>query len=236
MNGSLFKSSKTQMSTKIIAGLIDHTLLKQDTKQAEIIQLCEEAMKYNFASVCVPPYYVREASNALEFQKGNVKVSTVVGFPLGYSSVLAKVEEIKKAIHEGADEIDAVLNICAIKNEDWSFVRNEIDSLVLGTHMKGKVIKLILETAQLTPSEIEKVCLIALDFKPNYLKTSSGFSGGATLDAVQTMLSAVGKNINIKASGGIKNLATLMQFKELGVKRIGTSAGVSIMEELSRLS
>jgi deoxyribose-phosphate aldolase len=146
------------------------------------------------------------------------------------------VEEIKKAIHEGADEIDAVLNICAIKNEDWSFVRNEIDSLVLGTHMKGKVIKLILETAQLTPSEIEKVCLIALDFKPNYLKTSSGFSGGATLDAVQTMLSVVGKNIHIKASGGIRDLATLMQFKDLGVKRIGTSAGVSIMEELSRLS
>jgi deoxyribose-phosphate aldolase len=129
-----------------------------------------------------------------------------------------------------------VLNICAIKNEDWGFVRNEIDSLVLGTHMKGNVIKIILETAQLTPPEIEKVCVIALDFKPNYLKTSSGFSGGATLDVVQTMLSVVGKNINIKASGGIKNLATLMQFKELGVKRIGTSAGVSIMEELSRLS
>jgi len=224
------------MSTKIIAGLIDHTLLKQDTKQAEIIQLCEEAMSFNFASVCIPPYYVREASNALEFQKGNVKVSTVVGFPLGYSSVLAKVEEIKKAIHEGADEIDAVLNICAIKNEDWGFVRNEIDSLVLGTHMKGKVIKLILETAQLTHSEIEKVCTIALDFKPNYLKTSSGFSGGATPDAVQTMLAVVGKNIHIKASGGIRDLATLMQFKELGVKRIGTSSGVSIMEELSRLA
>lgn len=224
------------MSTKTIAGLIDHTLLKQDTKQAEIIQLCEEAMNFNFASVCIPPYYVREASNALEFQKGNIKVSTVVGFPLGYSSVLAKVEEIKKAIHEGADEIDAVLNICAIKNEDWGFVRNEIDSLVLGTHMKGKVIKLILETSHLTQQEIEKVCAIALDFKPNFLKTSSGFSGGATLDAVQTMLSVVGGNINIKASGGIRDLATLMQFKELGVKRIGTSAGVSIMEELSRLS
>jgi deoxyribose-phosphate aldolase len=224
------------MSTKIIAGLIDHTLLKQDTKQAEIIQLCEEAMSFNFASVCIPPYYVREAFNALEFQKGNVKVSTVVGFPLGYSSVLAKVEEIKKAIHEGADEIDAVLNICAIKNEDWGFVRNEIDSLVLGTHMKGKVIKLILETAQLTHSEIEKVCTIALDFKPNYLKTSSGFSGGATPDAVQTMLSVVGKNIHIKASGGIRDLATLMQFKDLGVKRIGTSAGVAIMEELSKFS
>lgn len=236
MNGWLFKSSKTRMSTKTIAGLIDHTLLKQDTKQAEIIQLCEEAMSFNFASVCIPPYYVREASNALEFQKGNVKVCTVVGFPLGYSSVLAKVEEIKKAIHEGADEIDAVLNICAIKNEDWGFVRNEIDSLVLGTHMKGKVIKLILETAQLTHSEIEKVCAIALDFKPNYIKTSSGFSGGATLDAVQTMLSVVGENIHIKASGGIKDLATFMQFKELGVKRIGTSSGVAIMEELSKFS
>jgi deoxyribose-phosphate aldolase len=150
--------------------------------------------------------------------------------------VLAKVEEIKKAIHEGADEIDAVLNICAIKNEDWGFVKNEIDSLVLGTHMKGKVIKLILETAQLTHSEIEKVCAIALDFKPNYLKTSSGFSGGATLDAVQTMLSVVGENIDIKASGGIKDLATFMQFKELGVKRIGTSSGVAIMEELSKFS
>ncbi len=224
------------MNTKTIADLIDHTLLKQNTTDFEIIQLCKEAINYNFASVCIPPYYVREASNALESQKGNVKVSTVVGFPLGYSSVLAKVEEIKRAIHEGADEIDAVLNICAIKNEDWGFVRNEIDSLVLGTHMKGKMIKLILETAQLTNAEIEKICTIALDFKPNFLKTSSGFNGGATLETVQTMLSVVGNNINIKASGGIKDLATLMQFKELGVKRIGTSAGVSIMEELSRLS
>jgi deoxyribose-phosphate aldolase len=224
------------MNTKTIADLIDHTLLKQNTTHFEIIQLCDEAINYNFASVCIPPYYVREASNALESQKGNVKVSTVVGFPLGYSSVLAKVEEIKRAIHEGADEIDAVLNICAIKNEDWGFVRNEIDSLVLGTHMKGKVIKLILETAQLTHAEIEKICTIALDFKPNFLKTSSGFNGGASLEAVQTMLSVVGNNINIKASGGIRDLATLLQYKDLGVKRIGTSAGVSIMEEVSRFS
>lgn len=224
------------MNTKTIADLIDHTLLKQNTTDFEIIQLCEEAINYNFASVCIPPYYVREASNALESQKGNVKVSTVVGFPLGYSSVLAKVEEIKRAIHEGADEIDAVLNICAIKNEDWGFVRNEIDSLVLGTHMKGKMIKLILETAQLTNAEIEKICTIALDFKPNFLKTSSGFNGGATLEAVQTMLSVVGNNINIKASGGIRDLATLLQYKDLGVKRIGTSAGVSIMEEVSMFS
>jgi deoxyribose-phosphate aldolase len=224
------------MNTKTIADLIDHTLLKQNTTHFEIIQLCDEAINYNFASVCIPPYYVRVASNALESQKGNVKVSTVVGFPLGYSSVLAKVEEIKRAIHEGADEIDAVLNICAIKNEDWGFVRNEIDSLVLGTHMKGKVIKLILETAQLTNAEIEKICTIALDFKPNFLKTSSGFNGGASLEAVQTMLSVVGNNINIKASGGIRDLATLLQYKDLGVKRIGTSAGVSIMEEVSRFS
>lgn len=224
------------MNTKTITDLIDHTLLKQNTTHFEVIQLCEEAMSYNFASVCIPPYYVREASIALESQKGNVKVSTVVGFPLGYSSVLAKMEEIKKAIHEGADEIDAVLNICAIKNEDWSFVRNEIDSLVLGTHMKGKVIKLILETSQLTKEEIEKLCTIALDFKPNFLKTSSGFNGGATQEAIQTMLSVVGKNINIKASGGIRDLATLLQYKNLGVKRIGTSAGISIMDELSRLS
>jgi deoxyribose-phosphate aldolase len=224
------------MNTKTIADLIDHTLLKQNTTHFEIIQLCDEAINNNFASVCIPPYYVREASNALESQKGNVKVSTVVGFPLGYSSVLAKVEEIKRAIHEGADEIDAVLNICAIKNEDWGFVRNEIDSLVLGTHMKGKVIKLILETAQLTNAEIEKICTIALDFKPNFLKTSSGFNGGASLEAVQTMLSVVGNNINIKASGGIRDLATLLQYKDLGVKRIGTSAGVSIMEEVSRFS
>lgn len=224
------------MNTKTIADLIDHTLLKQDTTHSEVIQLCEEAMKYHFASVCIPPYYVREASIALESQKGNVKVSTVVGFPLGYSSVLAKVEEIKKAIHEGADEIDAVLNICAIKNEDWGFVRNEIDSLVLGTHMKGKVIKLILETALLTPSEIEKLSVIALDFKPNFLKSSSGFNGGATLEAVKSMISVVGKNINIKASGGIRDLTTLLQYKELGVKRIGTSSGISIMEELARLT
>jgi len=106
----------------------------------------------------------------------------------------------------------------------------------LGTHMKGKVIKLILETAQLTNAEIEKICTIALDFKPNFLKTSSGFNGGASLEAVQTMLSVVGNNINIKASGGIRDLATLLQYKDLGVKRIGTSAGVSIMEEVSRFS
>jgi deoxyribose-phosphate aldolase len=224
------------MNTKTVAGLIDHTLLKQDTTHSDVIQLCAEAMEYHFASVCIPPYYVKEACTALASQRGDVKVATVVGFPLGYSAVSAKVEEIKKAMHEGADEIDAVLNICAIKNADWGFVRNEIDSLILGTHLKGKVIKLILETALLTPSEIEKLSVIALDFKPDFLKTSSGFNGGASLDAVKTMLSVVGENIKIKASGGIRDLDTLLQYKELGVKRIGTSAGISIMEDLARLT
>lgn len=224
------------MNTKTLSGLIDHTLLKQNTTSIEVIQVCEEAIQYGFASVCIPPHYIREAVRALELKDGNIKVSTVVGFPMGYSSVMAKVEEIKKAIDEGADEIDAVLNICAVKNEDWSYVSNEMDSLILGAHMKGKVIKLILETAQLTSEEIKKLCTIALNFNPDFLKSSTGFNGGVTPEAIQTMSAIVGNKIKVKASGGIKDLATLIQYKDLGVHRIGTSNGVSIMNECSALS
>jgi len=147
-------------------------LVGQYITRTAICQYCSEAQQYQFASVCVPPYFVSEAAKLLETSSHQPAVCTVVGFPMGYSSLVSKLEEVKRAIGEGASEIDAVLNLCAIRNGDWTYLCNEMDALVLNTHIKGKVIKLILETALLTEIEIAQVGKIALEFQPDFLKTS----------------------------------------------------------------
>ncbi len=214
-----------------VAEYIDHTLLKPDSTLENIRQLCSEAQEYGFAAVCIPPYYVHDAFRWLESAPKKVQVATVVGFPLGYSSTAAKVEEIKRAIEDGADEIDAVINLCAVKSQLWSYVRSDLDSLVTATRMKGKKIKIILETALLTPDELEKACVILSDLEPDFAKTSTGFNGGgATLEAVQRMGTLLQHKIAIKASGGIRNFADAKAMIEAGASRIGTSSGVAIVK------
>lgn len=219
-----------------VAEYIDHTLLKPDCTRENIRQLCAEAQEFQFAAVCIPPYYVRDAFRWLESTPTKIQVATVVGFPLGYSSTAAKVEEIKRAIEEGADEIDAVINLCAVKSQLWSHVKSDLDSLVMATRMKGKKIKIILETALLTPEELEHSCTILSELEPDFAKTSTGFNGGgATPEVVKRMADLLQRKIAIKASGGIRTLAEAKAMIEAGASRIGTSSGVAIVKGESGL-
>ncbi|GJM31588.1 MAG: 2-deoxyribose-5-phosphate aldolase [Saprospiraceae bacterium] len=214
-----------------LARLIDHTLLKSDTDQQAIIKLCEEAVKHRFASVCVPPYWVPEAFKQLK--KTTVKVTTVIGFPMGYSATAAKVEEIKRSIDEGADELDVVLNICAVKSGNWNYVRNDIDRTTTAVHLKGKQIKIIIETGLLTADEIREVCKICQELEPDFVKTSTGFNGpGASVEAVQLIRQLLTDNIKIKASGGIRSREDAMRLVEAGAQRLGSSSGIKIVTEM----
>ncbi len=218
----------TQSSENVeIARLIDHTLLSSNCSESDIKNLCEEALKHNFKAVCVPPYHVRTASNLLK--DSQTAVATVVGFPMGYSCTPAKVEEIKRAIDEGAQEIDVVLNISAIKSGDWNYVKNDINSMTMAAHLKGKVIKIILEVSLLNDEEIAKICEICLETKPNFVKTSTGFNGGATVDSVRKLKLYVKDIIKIKASGGIKTKADAISLINAGASRIGSSSGPSLI-------
>ncbi len=212
-----------------LARLIDHTLLKPDADQKAIIQLCEEALEHDFAAVCVPPYWVSEATRQLA--KSNVKVATVIGFPMGYSATAAKVEEIKRSIDEGADELDVVINICAIKSGNWNYLQNDIDRTTTAVHLKGKQIKIIMETGLLTNPEIVKICGICQELEPDFVKTSTGFNGpGASVDVVQLLRQNL--NDNIKASGGIRTREDAINLVNAGAHRLGSSSGVKIITEM----
>ncbi len=215
-----------------LAGYIDHTLLQPDTRGEDIKKLCEEALAYHFASVCVPPFYVKDAFNLLD--NTPVKVSTVVGFPLGYSTTSAKVEEIKRALDEGSNEVDVVVNIAAVKNGSWNYVQNDIASMTTAVHLKGKMVKIILETGLMTREEIDRLGEICLEVEPDFVKTSTGFNGkGATVTVVRHLHELLAESpIKIKASGGIRKLKDAQAMVEAGATRIGTSSGVKIMEEL----
>ncbi len=202
---------------------IDFTLLKADATPDDIRNLCELAAKHQFASVCVPPFYVKQAVEQLADTK--VKIATVVGFPMGYAATPAKVEEIKKALDDGADEVDAVINLCAVKSGNWNYVRNDMDSMTTAVHLKGKSIKLIIETGLLSEAETKKLCELALDIKPNFIKTSTGFNGeGATVQSVQLLQKFLAGKIRIKASGGIRTSEDAARLIEAGATRIGTSS------------
>ncbi len=211
-----------------LAGYIDHTILKPDCTLQDIKRLCEEAVQHGFPAVCVPPFYASYASGQLR-GKG-VKVATVIGFPMGYATTPSKVEEVKRAIDDGADEVDAVVNICAVKNRNWNFVSNDIDSMTTAAHLKGKVIKIILETGLMTDEEITKLCEICLNAGADYIKTSTGFNGqGATIEAVRLIKSVVGDKARIKASGGIRSRWDAERFIEAGAQRLGSSSGLAIV-------
>jgi deoxyribose-phosphate aldolase len=209
--------------------LIDHTLLKSDATLDDIRKLCSEAIEHQFKAVCIPPYYVAEAVKIFEQVSPRPAVATVVGFPMGYASTAAKVEEIKRAVDEGADEIDAVINICAIKSKQWNYVENDISSMLMAAQMRGKKAKIIIEASLLTEEELKKVADILLATKPDFVKTSTGFHEGATVELVQKLVKLLNNKIPVKASGGIRTREAAEALVQAGAKRIGTSVGLEML-------
>ena len=210
---------------------IDHTALKPETTLTQIEKLCAEAKEYEFFSVCVNSYYVRKAAQLLA--GSSTKVCTVVGFPLGASTMETKRFEAMRAVAEGAREIDMVMNISAVKSQDWQYVLDDMSSLAQVCHQQGALLKVILETCLLTESEKKMACELAVKAKVDFVKTSTGFStGGATVEDVKLMRSLVG-SMGVKASGGIRDLETAMKMIEAGATRLGTSASVEIVKGLT---
>lgn len=218
---------------KQIPGMIDHTLLKPDATEEQIIQLCEEAMDYGFCSVCVNSVYVPLAARLIG--PSSVKVCAVVGFPLGAMDSAAKVFEAERAIEQGADEIDMVMHIGALKSRELRALHHDIAAVVLACHAAEDVLcKVIFENVLLTDEEKTIACQIAKDTRADFVKTSTGFgSGGATLDDVRLMRRTVGDDIGVKAAGGIRTLEDALAMVEAGANRIGASSGVAIAKEIS---
>lgn len=214
-----------------IAQLIDHTILKPTTTLAEIEKLCAEAAQYRFATVCVPPYFVAAAKGFLKVST-HVGVATVIGFPFGYSGISAKAAEVEEAIANGADELDMVINLAAVKATDWDYLQKEIETISALTHKSGKTLKLIIESGILTDAEIIKCCEIYQQFPVQFLKTSTGYAErGASVEAVQLMRQHLPSTIQIKASGGIKTLQFAQQLVEAGATRLGCSASIAIVKD-----
>lgn len=207
----------------------DHTLLKPDATEAQIMKVLAEAAAYDFASVCVNGCYVRGAVEYL--QDLDVKVASVVGFPLGAMSTDAKAGETRAALSDGASEIDMVINVGAVKDGRWDYVYYELHTLAQICHGEGAVLKVILETCLLTDSEITLACRTAKRAGADFVKTSTGFSsGGATVHHVALMKEAVGGELGVKASGGIRTLDDARAMIDAGADRLGCSASVEIME------
>ena len=222
------------MNNLELAKMIDHTILKANATQSDVEKLCDEAKKYNFASVCVNPYWVPLASDLLK--NSTVKVCTVIGFPLGATSSESKAYETEIAILQGADEVDMVINVGAMKNNKTDIVENDILSVVNSARKTGKtqnkniIVKVILETCYLTKDEIKNACLCAKNAGADFVKTSTGFgTGGATTEDVALMKETVGETMQVKASGGIRDYETAIKMIEAGATRLGTSSGISIV-------
>ncbi|MCO7174832.1 deoxyribose-phosphate aldolase [Sporolactobacillus kofuensis] len=212
-----------------ISKIIDHTLLKADSKKEDILQLIDEAKTYHFASVCVNPLWVPLASEKLK--DSDVKVCTVIGFPLGATTTAVKTFEAKEAIENGADELDMVIPIGLLKGKDDQAVEKDIVAVVHAA--KGKaIVKVIIETCLLSRQEIVKACELAMKAGADYVKTSTGFStGGAQAEDVALMRTTVGNQLGVKASGGIHTRNDVEQLVHAGATRIGASAGVKIIHE-----
>lgn len=213
-----------------LAARIDHTLLKADATVEAIESLCREARTYHFASVCVNPSHVQQCAEHL--RGSGVKVCTVVGFPLGATTTVAKVAEAQQALHDGASELDMVINIGMLKAGHDDYVRNEIGAICSVANPSGAITKVILETALLTDEEKRRACLLAREAGAQYLKTSTGFAtGGATLADIRLFRQVVGESMKIKAAGGIRTREAALAFVAEGADRIGASAGVQIVTE-----
>ncbi len=216
-----------------IARLIDHSLLRPEASRADIVRLCAEARQFGFASVVVNPYWVPLA--VAELRGSRVKVGTVVGFPLGASRPEVKVFETEEALKSGAQEIDMVINIGALKSGQDALVEQEIRNVAAACRRAGAICKVILETALLTDEEKVGACTLARTAGADYVKTSTGFGpAGATVHDVELLRQTVGPAIGVKAAGGIRTLADLQEMVSAGATRIGTSASVKIMQEIRR--
>jgi len=212
-----------------LARMIDHTLLKPEATTNDIVQLCEEAKKFNFASVCINPYHVSLCHSMLK--NTQVKVCTVIGFPLGANTTDTKKFEAEQALQNGAQEIDMVINIGKLKEGDYKAVFEDVNKVVLTAKKHNAVCKVILETALLTDEEKIKACLICKEAKADFVKTSTGFSkGGATASDIALMKYVVGSSIGVKASGGVRTFEDAELFIESGADRIGASASVKIVK------
>ena len=218
------------MNKDQLAKMIDHTLLKADALEEQVKELCREAMEYNFASVCVNPSYVSLCAE--ELKNSDVKVCTVIGFPLGATTTEVKSFEAKDAIEKGAQEVDMVINIGKLKDKDYIYVKNDIEEVVKAA--KGKALtKVIIETCLLTREEKIKACELAKEAGADFVKTSTGFStGGATLEDIKLMRETVGPELGVKASGGVRSYKDAITMIEGGATRIGASASIAICQGL----
>ncbi len=222
------KNTKPVMGKMPLNKYIDHTILKPTCLVADIEKLCAEAKQYDFAAVCVPPNFVKLAKEKMA--GSTVQVATVIGFPLGYSATEAKNAEIIIAMVDGADELDVVANISAIKNGDWSAIADEINHIMPIIRSKNKVVKIIIESGVLTDDEIIKCCDIYGIAGIDYLKTSTGYAEkGASVEAVKLFRKYLPDQVQIKASGGIRDYAMAKLMIDAGATRIGCSAGVAIV-------
>jgi len=215
---------------KPVSSYIDHTLLKATCNSADIDKLCREAIEFGFAAVCVPPFVVKQAAEALKGSQ--IKTATVIGFPMGYSSLDAKLTEIEGVIRDGADELDTVINLIALKNGDWSYLEKEMQEQVNSIHSKGKVIKVIVESGMLTKDELIHCCNLYGPMGIDFMKTSTGYADkGASVSDVQLMRSELPAGIKIKASGGIRHFNFAKELIDAGADRLGCSASLQIVQE-----
>ncbi|RIJ36813.1 deoxyribose-phosphate aldolase [Pontibacter oryzae] len=217
------------MAGEELASYIDHTLLRPDATEQQVLQLCDEARNYGFAAVCVPPCYVQLAKDRLGVG-AQVKVATVIGFPLGYQHPKVKFLETHQAIADGANEIDVVMNVSAFKSGKYEAVENELGDLAKFCHLKEAELKVIIETALLTDEEIVKACELCANAEVDFVKTSTGFAaGGATLEHIKLMRRVLPTSMKIKASGGIKTFADAEALIRAGADRLGCSASIQIV-------
>jgi deoxyribose-phosphate aldolase len=228
-------SGPESAAARDVARYIDHTLLKPDASRDEILKLCEEAAAYGFASVCVNPYWAREAACAL--RGSGVKVCTVIGFPLGANTPDVKAFEARRAIFDGARELDMVINVGALKSGDDELVARDIAEVTAVTREAGCITKVIIETALLNDDQKVKACLLAKEAGADFVKTSTGFAkAGATASDVALMRRVVGNEIGVKAAGGVRDLEQAREMIRAGATRIGASVGVKIAREAAGLS
>ena len=218
-----------------ISSYIDHTVLKPTTTHMDVKKICEEAVQYGFAAVCIPPTLL--AIGRRELAGASVKVATVIGFPFGYSVPKAKLAETEQALTDGADELDVVINLIAVKDGDWSFLADEISLITDTIHARGKIIKVIIESGILTDEQIIRCCELYSHAGVDFVKTSTGYAErSATTEAVRLMRQHLPPGIKIKASGGIRTYEFARQLIEAGADRLGCSASVAIVDQLRATS
>lgn len=221
---------KEMVTVEQLANMIDHTNLKAFADDAAFEKLCDEAKKYNFKMVAINPAQTVRCKKKLEGSP--VHVGAAIGFPLGQTTLECKIFETKDAIEKVADEIDYVINVAELKNKNYDYIKKEMEEIVKICREAGKTSKVIFENCYLTDDEKRKVAEIAKEVKPDFIKTSTGFgTGGATVEDVKLMKSVVGDEVKVKAAGGIRDLKTALAMIEAGAERLGTSAGVAIVEE-----